>query len=531
MFPILSEIPAVVDTTNNVFGNKFLRRPDITTFDRLQIAYEALCAKILGNWGAISALARYHNISRTFIYDTLATFEEIVELTFGESSQPADIKSENKKNAVEVMLLLRLEGKCGVGPISTIMKRLNQRFFGQGTVSTYLNYIGSLVPAEPGIDGNNLRLVFVSDEIFAGNKPVLITVDPISSVILKIELAEKRRSKEWNNHWYCLEHNGFEAIYIVTDEGTGLCSAHDNFFTGAMRQPDTFHAVAYRLGGRLDQLEKSAYNAIAREYDRKSTLASAKSEDVIRRRTRKYEEAREKAEKAMELYDNFSYLYNCILNEMKPFRHDGQLRERQQAEGNILAALEMLEALGNEKINNAIKQIRRIMPTMLNYFDVACEVREKLDKLSIDQNALSALCLAWQHHKAVIKAKKADRRKKCAVREQVCLEFAEGYLQENFEAIKERIYSELDAIVQSSAMVECINSIIRPYLNTSRGQVNQNMLNLIAFYHNNRRYRAGKRVNKTPMEILTGKKQEKDWTELLFDLIEEKDPQFFPTAA
>ncbi|MCI5136504.1 MAG: hypothetical protein D3920_15890 [Candidatus Electrothrix sp. AW2] len=80
-------------------------------------------------------------------------------------------------------------------------------------------------------------------------------------------------------------------------------------------------------------------------------------------------------------------------------------------------------------------------------------------------------------------------------------------------------------------MVECINSIIRPYLNTSRGQVNQNMLNLIAFYHNNRRYRAGKRVNKTPMEILTGKKQEKDWTELLFDLIEEKDPQFFPAAA
>jgi hypothetical protein len=33
------------------------------------------------------------------------------------------------------------------------------------------------------------------------------------------------------------------------------------------------------------------------------------------------------------------------------------------------------------------------------------------------------------------------------------------------------------------------------------------------------------------MEILTGKKQEKDWTELLFDLIEEKDPQFFSAAA
>ena len=76
-------------------------------------------------------------------------------------------------------------------------------------------------------------------------------------------------------------------------------------------------------------------------------------------------------------------------------------------------------------------------------------------------------------------------------------------------------------------MVECINSVIRPYLNTSRGQVNQSTLYLIAFYHNHRRYRTGKRVDKTPVEILTGKKQEKDWTELLFDLIKEKDTLFF----
>ena len=131
----------------------------------------------------------------------------------------------------------------------------------------------------------------------------------------------------------------------------------------------------------------------------------------------------------------------------------------------------------------------------------------------------------------MIKAKRADRRKKYADRERKYLEFAEGYLQEDFEIIKDRVYNELDTIVQSSAMVECINSVIRPYLNTSRGQVNQSTLNLIAFYHNHRRYRAGKRADKTPMEILTGKKQEKDWTELLFDLIEEKDPQFFSAAA
>jgi len=51
-------------------------------------------------------------------------------------------------------------------------------------------------------------------------------------------------------------------------------------------------------------------------------------------------------------------------------------------------------------------------------------------------------------------------------------------------------------------MVECINSIIRPYLNTSRNRITQEMLNLIMFYHNHRRYNSGERKGKTPYEIL-----------------------------
>jgi len=45
------------------------------------------------------------------------------------------------------------------------------------------------------------------------------------------------------------------------------------------------------------------------------------------------------------------------------------------------------------------------------------------------------------------------------------------------------------------------------------------------FYHNHRYYRAGKRKNKTPMELLTGKPQTEDWISLVFDKIREKDPE------
>jgi hypothetical protein len=44
-------------------------------------------------------------------------------------------------------------------------------------------------------------------------------------------------------------------------------------------------------------------------------------------------------------------------------------------------------------------------------------------------------------------------------------------------------------------------------------------------YHNQRRYRDGVRKNKTPMDLLTGKKQTEDWISILFDIIREKDPK------
>jgi len=39
------------------------------------------------------------------------------------------------------------------------------------------------------------------------------------------------------------------------------------------------------------------------------------------------------------------------------------------------------------------------------------------------------------------------------------------------------------------------------------------------FYHNHHSYKTGKRKGKAPIELLTGKKLEKNWLELLFDTV------------
>ncbi len=512
------------DTKTTLPGNKFIRRTDLSPSIRLYIAFTALTAKMTGKWGQITELSRQFLISRVFVYMLSDTLQDASLHIFGEKVSPPVVSLELPYRYI---LSLRLEGKCSIEAISEIMKRFGLQNGSVGSISQLLQHFGSLLPNTLVTDKDEIRLVvFLSDEIFAKNIPILVTVDPISSAILRIELADSRKVEDWKKHWECIQKNGYIATYLVTDEGRGLCGAHKESLANIIRQPDTYHAIAHRLGVWVNILEQVAMKAIEKEYNCWNKLDSARSESVITNRIDAYEEAREKADEAIELYEAYSFLYANIIREMNVFDENGNLRDRKSAEENIEAGLSLIEELGHTKITAAVRKVRRTMPDLLNFFDEAETVVAGLSEILVDPDAIKALCLAWQWRKALIKSKRAGGRENCRQNEELCLQIAEGYLQEESVFIKEQVYSKLNQIVQSSALVECINSILRPYLNGSRNHVNQETLNLIMFYHNHRRFNAGKRKGQTPMEILSGKKQEMDWIDLLFKAVQEKDKSF-----
>ena len=96
---------------------------------------------------------------------------------------------------------------------------------------------------------------------------------------------------------------------------------------------------------------------------------------------------------------------------------------------------------------------------------------------------------------------------------------AEGLLGHEFDRLKTLVFDKLDTIVRASSLVEMVNALIRPYLNSCKGQITQETLNLIMFYQNHRRYKSGKRQGKAPIELLTGKPLEAPWWELLLQQI------------
>ena len=395
----------------------------------------------------------------------------------------------------------------------------------QGPLAKFCHVLGLLPTTISAESGIIQYLVFASDEIFSKTTPILVTVDPCSSAILRIELAGSRKAEDWKNHFECLYDNGVEAIYLVSDDGKGIRGGHAQAMSDVVRQSDTYHAIAHRLGSWADRLEKAAYKAIGVEHERERKLDSAKSDQVREKQRTRYEKSAEVAKNAVTLYDDFCYLYRCVVGELNVFDGNGNLRDRHLAEEGVKAGLELIEELNHNKITEAVNKIKRTLPDLFHYFDVANKVISECKQLPIDEESLKAYCLAWQWGKAIRKAKKPAQKRKAQEREQFCLEFAECLHQQETGDIQKEVYSKLDEIVQSSALVECINSIIRPYFNTTKNHVTQEMLNLIMFYHNHRRYCDGVRKGATPMEILTGKEQLEDWVAILFDIIREKDPE------
>jgi hypothetical protein len=436
-------------------------------------------------------------------------------------------KKISKKELISRMLLHRMVGKSSISAISEIMKYDEFKYSSVGSVSQSLLAIGTLLPTVQVIPlDEKIEITAVSDEIFIGNQPILITVEPKSSVILAIELADDRKKVTWSEHIAKIESAGkIEIVRMVTDEGTGLRSAISD--KGIFWQPDTYHAIAHRLGKWVHILEQRAYKRIAIEYERKRVISSAKTKKIINQRRYKYNKAKKKSLEAIEIYEDFLYLYAHLIKELQPFHSNGKIRDRVRAKENIEVALELIKSLENGNINSQVSSIEKILPELLNYFEETKGAIKRCKNLGMDDETITMLTLAWQWDKALTKAKKEERRKRAKAEYLFYIEYSKDILGDSYKDVKSKIFDELDNIVQASSIVENINSILRPYLDQSKNQITQEFLNLFAFYHNHRRYSAGKRKGKTPMEILTKESQDKGWIELLTDFIEMVDYSFF----
>jgi len=485
---------------------KFIRRADLDPQTRIHIVMLAWLHQ--GVYGKMTEIAKCYQISRTFLYQLLFMANLHLETLFSDEKL---LFQKDHQHFEHLLLLLRLEGKCSLLSMAAILKALDYQPNAVGYLSQFFHSAGQTLPSTLVMPSKTF-VFYLSDEIFAIHTPILVTIDARSTTILKIELASDRSADTWRAHFEALEDHQFFSLGMASDRGLGLVAGYQAACDMALWVADYFHEFR-DLFEVLHQLERKAYTAIDKAYDAAQKFDRAKSEANLAKRLQQYDTAHHACEQAIALYDQLAILLHLLREALHVCSPHGRLRTREGVRAELTLLFEMIAELDCAAITTTLKPLQKHLDDLVAPFAQA-EATDAELRAVVPHEACEFLVLAWHHEHLFYQSGSKPKRYHQRERD-IWLACAEGLLGDEFDTLKALVFDKLDAIVRASSLVEMVNSLIRPYLNSCKGQITQATLNLIMFYHNHRRYKSGKRHGKAPIELLTGKPLEAPWWELL----------------
>ena len=492
---------------------KFVRRTDLDSSTRLTIIAQALLAK--GIYGKMSALATQYNISRTLLYRLLGQAYWYLNILV---SVENEVLAESA-SVEPLMLLLRLEGQCSVSSISEILQFMALSPCSTGTISERLKHYGAKLPSTLQASDPH-QVIYLSDEIFAISSPILVTIEPKSTAILKIELANDRTAETWKQHFDTLKQHQYIANGLSSDRGNGIIAGFHDVYPDADWFSDHFHEFR-GLTKVCIHLEKKAYAAIEHETDSLRLFNNARSEHNLQKRLNTYEVAIQQCEKAISRYEMANELLQWVRCTLNFFNAKGEPQQQVDVIQDLLHLFSLFIELQYQPITDEIIILTGHIDEITDYFKHVNTIYQRL-VVRIPEQALPFLCLAWQHdhfsHQTKSKLKRYHQDE-CHFLLSCALPILKIDDEEKENDMIQQIFDQLNSIVRASSLVEMVNSQLRPYLNSCKGQITQETLNLIMFYHNHHHYKSGKRKNSAPIELLTGIKLDKHWVDLLLEQV------------
>jgi hypothetical protein len=482
---------------------KYIRRPDLDKVTRTEIAVQAFHAQ--GVYGEMTRLARAYRVSRWFVYALLWQLTDLF-------AAPCVVAAPRytQTDVDRHLLLLRLVGRSSLESIACICTELGLPVHSVGYISQRLTAYAQALPQDLP-DGLKLVLV-LADEIFTAGQPILITVEPRSLTILKIELASDREATTWQQHWQELVDAGLLA-QVVSDRGTGLVKGCA--LSGLTHHPDLFHLL-HPLGVFGARFYRQALAAIEYEYER-GALAVGRTPKVVARRQAEYDVARAAATEKMRRYDDFAYLWQELRRLLEPFDEAGALPELTQRQGEMACVLELFKTLGHAALTEAVVSFAHGLAGYWGYYERLAVAYETLGTQH-PRAAVAALACGWQRERQATNSKEYGARQRLQAAAQAAYDTAARLVPADAAARQDAVREALSAEVRSSSLIENVNSGLRPLLDASRGQVRQETLDLFAWVHNHRPFTRGQRAGRAPLEILTGQPLAQHWLDELLSL-------------
>ena len=503
----------------------FIRRPDITSEMRLNLAIAGLGHQYRDR--TISELTSIYKVSHTFIYNQSTILRSRYADLFGMQNTTEESSLEELLRSIRFFIECKIETKGALHGLSNFAKSQGIKYNSTNFISQILQLAGSLV-ADNYKSDSPLLLTFLCDEVYSGGQAILVTIEAQSMMVLDIRLVSgSLTSIDWEKSFDRMTNNQVLAKAIVKDQGKQMQAATANKLPKqTMIIADTFHAVAHRLGIFRSRLVKAVKTCEEKQADRAIRFQKTKTFPTAFKKEQEWEAAKYKTLQAQDQLAWFEEYYFKMTQQLRPFTSKGVPRDKQRAKLVMKECIEALSLLPIAKLSKHLEHIEGLITNgqLLAYMDEVPRLHQALqNRLGQETSWLWMLYWQWNKKSYQTHSPKVQKRaiQEALAAEELLKEYYQEQVSKQFENLRSQVFKTLDEIVQASSLVETFNSILKPFINSARGQVSQELLDLVKFHHNHRVFKRGKRKNQAPIEILTGIPLQKSWIDLLMDEIKD----------
>src|SRR6266567_2596409 len=201
---------------------QFIRRHDLTPHTRIEMVRLAWLNQ--GIYGKMTHIAQDYHISRTFLYQLMWAANLQLETLFSEQKPQVQ---DSPPLFEPFILLWRLEGKCSLPSLSSLLKYFQYQPNSVGYLSECFQHYGAALPSTLAMAEHTV-VFSLSAEIFARHQPILVTIEARSTAILKMQLASERSAETWKAHFDDLDAHRFASIGMASDRGRGLVAGYQS---------------------------------------------------------------------------------------------------------------------------------------------------------------------------------------------------------------------------------------------------------------------------------------------------------------
>ncbi len=481
-------------------------------------------------YGTIIRLATAYGISRVSVYE----LGKRVALRLAQPNEstvplplPAPTEKEwSSKARIDRTILTSLfPGNASIRPTRNILKESLDTLRSVGYIST--------LRLDAGVKAGEVLLrvdyaplgsvIALRDETFFQGRPMLLLVDPVTTVIIAAHVAPDRKADTWALALMMAKEQGLSLVGLTED----MAKMYDKSVKLAeiddiLQQKDVWHLE--RDGGAVHRaLKRTAYGAIAAVIKLEKELLKKWDDTLFEE---KYIPAIARETKSIERYDEFEEWLGHLCDALELVDvGNGAIRDTATSQWLLEEVITGMEKIEHKRVKKYAKTLRNHQSQLLTFLGWTAEALVAYDtKLAVSipdedarQQFIQAVARSWKLNQMQINGH--NQWKKEAKKSDALVESLTN-TDETLAEFALMLRQILDASGRTSSLIESINSLLKSFFRNRKGFKNQEtmqaFLNLFVLWHNMRVYDPrSKRGGKSPFQHAGIELGSDDWLTLL----------------